>query len=157
MKLPKNKHMRRILAAQLPADFADSNPDNALTDLIYSLRRPYRPGARMLMNDTTVSKIRKWKDANGLPLWQPSTQLGEPAQIMGQPVEVDDYMPDVEANKFAIAFADFQRAYLIIDRIGIRVLRDPYTSKPHVLFYTTKRVGGGIQNFEAIKLMKIAA
>ena len=66
-------------------------------------------------------------------------------------------MPDVGANAYPIAFGDFQRAYLVIDRIGIRVLRDPFTSKPNVLFYTTKRVGGGIQNFEAIKFLKCAA
>jgi HK97 family phage major capsid protein len=66
-------------------------------------------------------------------------------------------MPDIASNAYAIAFGDFKRGYLIVDRIGVRVLRDPYSAKPYVLFYTTKRVGGGVQNFEAIKLMKFAA
>jgi HK97 family phage major capsid protein len=83
-------------------------------------------------------------------------QLGQPATLLGYPVADDDNMPDVGANAFPVAFADFKRAYVIVDRMGVRVLRDPYTNKPYVGFYTTKRVGGGIQNFEAIKLLKCA-
>ena len=137
-------------------DFADSNPSDNVLDLVYGLRRPYRQNARFLLNDLTASKVRKFKDGDGNYLWQPSAQQGEPARLMGYPVEIDDNMPDVAANKFPIAFGDFQRGYLIVDRVGIRVLRDPYTNKPYVHFYTTKRVGGGVQNFEAIKLFKIS-
>ncbi|WP_339862352.1 phage major capsid protein [Paremcibacter congregatus] len=139
------------------AAFATTSPDNALISLQHSLKQGYRNNASFLMADSTIEEVRKFKDANKLPLWQPSTQLGAPSLLLGKPVYTDDNMPIVGANAFAVAFGDFQRAYLIIDRVGIRVLRDPYTNKPNVSFYTTKRVGGGIQNFEAIKLLKIAA
>jgi HK97 family phage major capsid protein len=71
-------------------------------------------------------------------------------------VEAED-MPDIAVGSYAIAFGDFQRGYVVVDRIGIRVLRDPFSAKPYVLFYTTKRVGGGVQDFDAIKLLKFAA
>lgn len=138
------------------SSFAASTPSDAFLDLIYSLKRGYRQDASWLMNDMTVSKVRKFKDGQGNYLWQPSALAGEPASFMGYPLVDDDNMPDVAANAFPIAFGAFKRAYLILDRVGIRVLRDPFTSKPNVLFYTTKRVGGGVQNFEAVKLMKIS-
>lgn len=138
------------------SSFASSNPWQALVDVQQALKVGYRPNARWLMNRATVGGVRKFVDANGLPLWQPSTQLGQPASLLGFPVSEDDYMPDVGANAFPIAFGDFRRGYLIVDRIGVRVLRDPYTAKPFVKFYTTKRVGGGVQNFEAIKLLRIS-
>ena len=84
-------------------------------------------------------------------------QAGEPATLLGYPVMSDDNMPDIGANALAIAFGDFRRGYLIVDRMGVRVLRDPYSAKPYVLFYVTKRVGGGVADFDAIKLMKFAA
>lgn len=140
------------------ADFHATAPGDNIIDLIHSLKRGYRQNASFITNDLTVAKIRKFKDAtSGQYLWQPSLQAGTPATLLGYAVETDDNMPDVAANAFALAFGDFRRAYLVIDRVGIRVLRDPFTSKPNVLFYTTKRVGGGIQNFEALKLLKIAA
>ncbi|MBP2303428.1 phage major capsid protein [Azospirillum picis] len=137
--------------------FAASNPSDAFLDLIYALKRGYRQNASWLMNDATVGKIRKFKDGQGNYLWQPSALAGEPASFMGYPVVDDDNMPDVAADAFPIAFGDFKRGYLILDRIGVRVLRDPFTSKPNILFYTTKRTGGGVQNFEAMKLMKVSA
>lgn len=137
-------------------DFAASDPSDAFLDLIYSLRRGHRANARWLMNDLTTAQVRKFKDGQGNYIWQPSTQAGQPAILMGYPHETDDFMPDVGANAFPVAFADFRRAYVITDRVGIRVLRDPYTNKPYIHFYTTKRVGGGVQNFQAIKLMKIS-
>ena len=79
---------------------------------------------------------------------------GQPPTLLGYPIADDDNMSDVGANAYPVAFGNFQRGYLIVDRLGVRVLRDPYTAKPYVLFYTTKRVGGGVQNFEAIKLLK---
>tara|TARA_R110002072_G_scaffold100778_3_gene222013 strand:- start:3096 stop:4355 length:1260 start_codon:yes stop_codon:yes gene_type:complete len=139
------------------AAFATTAPDDALISLQHALKQGYRNNASFLMADSTLELVRKFKDANELPLWQPSTQLGTPSLLLGKAVYTDDNMPTVGANAFAVAFGDFKRAYLIIDRIGIRILRDPYTNKPNVQFYTTKRVGGGIQNFEAIKLLKIAA
>jgi HK97 family phage major capsid protein len=139
------------------ADFATTAPADNLIDLIHSLKRGYRQNGSFVLNDLTVAKIRKFKDVDGQYLWQPSLQLGQPSTLLGYPAETDDNMPDVGAGTFPVAFGDFKRAYLVIDRIGIRVLRDPFTSKPNVLFYTTKRVGGGIQNFEAIKFLKCAA
>lgn len=139
------------------AAFATTDPVDKFIDLIHALKSGYRQNATWLTNDLTVSTVRKFKDGQGQLLWQPSIQLGVPPLLLGYPVVTDDNMPDVAADAFSIAFADFRRAYMILDRQGIRVLRDPLTNKPFVKFYTTKRVGGGIQNFEAIKLMKIAA
>ncbi|HAH08696.1 MAG TPA: phage major capsid protein [Alphaproteobacteria bacterium] len=138
-------------------DFAASNPSDSLIDLIYAVRQSYRMNGRWLMNRTTQAKIRKLRDGDGTYLWQPSSIAGEPATLMGFPVAEAEDMPDIAANSYAVLFGDFQRGYLVVDRAGVRVLRDPYSAKPYVLFYTTKRVGGGIQNFEAIKAMKFAA
>lgn len=133
-------------------------PDaDKLIDLQHGLRSVYRNGASFLMNDLTLAHIRKFKDGEGNYIWKPGLELGAPSTLLGKPVEIDDAMPDIAAGKFAVAFGNFARGYLIIDRIGVRVLRDPYTNKPFVHFYTTKRVGGGIVNYEAIKLLKVAA
>lgn len=138
------------------SDFAATAPADALIDLYHALKQGYRPGATFLMSDATLAKVRKMKDGDGNYLWAPPTVAEQPSTIMGKPVATDDNMPSVGANTFPIAFGDFRRAYLVVDRQGIRVLRDPFTSKPNVLFYTTKRVGGGLQNFEAVKFLKIA-
>lgn len=137
--------------------FAASNPSDALVDLIYALKAGYRQNASFVMNRKTQSAIRKFKDSTGAYLWQPPSAVGQPATLMNFPVVEAEDMPDVAADSFAIAFGDFRRGYLVVDRLGVRVLRDPYSSKPYVLFYTTKRVGGGVQDFDAIKLMKFGA
>ena len=109
------------------------------------------------MNRKTQGAIRKLKDADGNYLWQPPAAAGGRAMLMGfQLVEAED-MPDAATDATPIAFGDFGRGYLVVDRTGVRVLRDPYSAKPYVLFYTTKRVGGGVQDFSAIKLLKYAA
>lgn len=140
-------------------DFATAStsvsPADALIDLYYALKAGYRNGASFLMSDAVMAKVRKFKDADGAFVWAPPTAAAEVATILGKPVYTDDNLPGVSGGNFPIAFGDFQRAYLVVDRVGIRVLRDPYTSKGNVLFYTTKRVGGGIVNFEALKLLKI--
>jgi HK97 family phage major capsid protein len=105
----------------------------------------------------TQSAVRKRKDGSGQYLWQPPAQAGGAASLMGFPLAEAEDMPDVAADAFAIAFGDFRRGYLVVDRVGVRVLRDPYSAKPYVLFYVTKRVGGGVQDFDAIKLLKFAA
>lgn len=133
-----------------------NNGTDKLIDLYYSLKAPYRNGASFLMSDQVMGTVRKFKDADGNYIWAPPTSSAEMATILGKPVANDDNMPAVGANAFPIAFGNFKRGYLIVDRFGIRVLRDPYTNKPWVHFYTTKRVGGGVSNFEAIKLMKVA-
>lgn len=134
---------------------ASNNGSDALIDLIHSLRPGYRTNGRFLMNDLTIASIRKLKNDDGDYLWQPSIQVGEPSVLLGYPVIPDDYMPDIGADKFPIAFADWKRGYLIVDRIGTRILQDPYSQKPYVLFYITKRVGGDVDDYEAIKLLKI--
>ena len=139
------------------SDFAASPASaDAILDLVYALKPSYRQNGKFLMNDLIAGKVRKFKDSNGDYVWQPSLQAGQPAQLLGYAVDNDDNMPDVGANNCPIAFADWQRFYLIVDRIGIRVLRNPYAEPPYVQFYTTKRVGGGVQNFEAGKLLKCA-
>jgi HK97 family phage major capsid protein len=136
--------------------FASSNPSDALLNLAYAPKQAYRANGRWVMNRKTESAVRAFKDANGNYIWQPGLSAEQPATLFGYPVtEVED-MPDIAANSYSIAFGDFARGYLVVDRVGIRVLRDPYSAKPYVLFYTTKRVGGGVQNYEAIKLMKFA-
>lgn len=140
--------------------FASTNPgdgENNLIDLIYALKAAYRSGARFVMNSLTLSQIRKMRDANGLQLWQPSTQAGQPSSLLGYPVVEAEDMPDLATDSYSVAFGDFNRAYQVVDRMGTRILRDPYTAKPFVLFYTTKRVGGGARMFEALKLLKFAA
>lgn len=133
------------------------SPADAFIDLYYALKQGYRANASWLMSDAVMSSVRKFKDAEGNFIWAPPTAAAEVATILGKPVYNDDNMPAVGADAFPVAFGDFKRGYLITDRLGIRVLRDPYTNKPNVHFYTTKRVGGGVSNFEAIKLMKIAS
>ena len=136
--------------------FAASDPADRLIDLIYALKPQFRANARFVMNRRTISAVRKLKDGDDTYLWRPGA-AGEAASLLGNPVTEIEDMPDMAADAFAIAFGDFRRGYLIVDRQGARVLRDPYTAKPYVLFYTTKRVGGGAQNFDAIKAMKFAA
>lgn len=138
------------------ANFASSAPADALVDLYYSLKSGHRSAASWLTSDPTMGTIRKMKDGQGNYLWAAPTSAGEVPTILGKPVYTDDNMPAVAANAFPVAFGDFRRGYMIADRTGIRVLRDPYTNKPKIGFYTTKRVGGGVTNFEAIKLLKIS-
>ena len=133
------------------------NDLDKLIDLQHALKPVYRNGAAWLMNDATLATIRKMKDGDGNYIWVPGLKDGAPDTLLGKPVEIDDNVDDIGANKYPIFFANFKRAYLIIDRQGVRVLRDPYTTKPYVLFYTTKRVGGGIVMYEAIKALKVSA
>jgi HK97 family phage major capsid protein len=136
------------------------NGEDALLDLYHALRPGYRndPSVAWLLSDSTLAQVRKFKDSYGQYLLaQPMGTADQPPRLLGKPVEVDENMPAVAANSYSIAFAAWKSAYLVADRVGMRLLRDPYSSKPYVLFYNTRRVGGGIQNFEAIKLLKTAA
>lgn len=128
-----------------------------LFDLQHALKPVYRNGATWLMNDATMLHIRKFKDGNGVYLWQPGLQPGAVDTLLGKPIAIDDNVADIGTNAYPIYFGNFKRGYLIVDRVGIRVLRDPYSAKPYVAFYTTKRVGGGIVMYEAIKALKVAA
>jgi HK97 family phage major capsid protein len=137
--------------------FPSSSPSDVLVDLVYAVNAGYRQNAVFVMNRKTQSAIRKFKDGQGNYLWQPPAIAGGKASLMTFPVVEAEDMPDIAANALSIAFGDFNRGYLVVDRAGVTVLRDPYTAKPYVLFYTTKRVGGGVQDFDAIKLLKFAA
>lgn len=134
--------------------FATAGADNFMS-LYGALKPGYRNGATFLMSDATLTVARAFKDTTNNYIWAPPTVNG-PDTILGKPVVTDDNMPAVAANSYSVAFGDFRRGYLINDRMGAQVLRDPYTNKPYVNFYTTKRVGGGVVNFEAIKTLKFA-
>ncbi len=134
--------------------FAAADASDDLIELIYALKAGYRQNAGWVMNRRTQAEIRKLKDADGNYLWQPPATAQSQASIMNFAVTEAEDMPDIGSDSLSIAFGDFSRGYLIVDRQGIRVLRDPFSQKPYVLFYTTKRVGGGVHDFDAIKLMK---
>jgi len=134
------------------------NSVDALIDLQHALKPTYRKNGVWLMNDATFSVIRKMKDGDGRFLTAPGLAEGAPDRLLGKPIEIDDNMPDIGANAYPVAFCDFQKAYTIADhRNGIRLIRDPYTAKGSVRFYCTKRLAGGISNYEAVKFLKIAA
>ena len=136
--------------------FAASDPSDALVNLVYALRAGFRQNGKFVMGRRAQSLVRQFKTTTGDYIWAPPATADAGASLMNFPVIEAEDMPDPAANSLSIAFGDFERGYVVVDRVGIRVLRDPYSAKPYVLFYTTKRVGGGVQNFEAIKLLKFA-
>lgn len=130
---------------------------DGLITLIYDLPSAYQGNAKFFANRLSVSAVRKLKDGQNNYIWQPSFQAGEPSTLLGQPlIDVPD-MPNIAADAVPFLYGDMQATYLVVDRVGIRVLRDPYTNKPFVHFYTTKRVGGGVYNPEPMRALKIAA
>jgi len=132
------------------------NNADKITSLQHALKPKYRANGLWLMNDTTCEVVRLFKNGNGDYLWRQGLVAGQPDTLLGKPIEYDDYVDDIGANKYPLFFGDFKRAYLIVDRLGIRIIRDNITTKGYVKFYTTKRVGGGIINYEAVKALKIA-
>ena len=144
------------VASGVAGAFPTSNPADKLFDLVGALKDAYLPGARFLTRRSLVTAIRKFKDGTGNYLWQPSLVAGQPETILGYPLVRYEDIPALADGSLSMWFGNFQQAYQIIDRIGIRILRDPYTDKPYVKFYTTKRTGGGVVNFEAVKAMKFA-
>jgi HK97 family phage major capsid protein len=136
--------------------FPATTPSDILIDLAYAVKAPYRQNGTFIMSRSTQATVRKFKDGQGNYLWQPPISLGQTATFMNFPIVESEDMPNIAANSLSVAFGDFRRAYLVVDRVGIRILRDPYSAKPYVLFYTTKRVGGGVQDFEAFKVLKFA-
>jgi len=131
--------------------------EDALVDLVHTLRPAYRQGAAFVMNSSTLAQIRKFKTADGAFLWQPSLANGQPDTLLGYPVVEAEDMPDIAADSLSIAFGNFRNGYLIAERSATNILRDPFTNKPFVHFYATKRVGGQVMNSEAIKLMQFSA
>ena len=142
------------VATGVSAEFAATNKGDKLIDLMGVLKNDYLANAMWMANRNTLTQIRKFKDGQGNYMWQPSFVAGQPETIMGYGVARAEDMPVMAANSLSLAFGDFAQAYQIVDRQGVKVLRDNYTSKPYVKFYTTKRVGGGVVNFEAIKFLK---
>jgi HK97 family phage major capsid protein len=138
-------------------DFSSSDPADAVVDLVYALGARYRANASFVMNSKTAGAVRKMKDADGRFLWSDGLAAGEPARLMGYPVLIAEDMPDIAADAYAIAFGDFRAGYTVAERPDLRILRDPFSAKPHVLFYATKRIGGDVSDFAAIKLLKFAA
>ncbi len=130
---------------------------DAMIDLVYGLGAEYRAGAVFVMNSRTAGSVRKLKDADGRFLWSDGLAAAEPARLLGYPVLIAEDMPDAGVGATPIAFGDFGAGYTVAERPDLRVLRDPFSAKPHVLFYATKRVGGAVSDFAAIKLLKFSA
>jgi HK97 family phage major capsid protein len=135
----------------------DAAPEVTLIDLVHSLKAGHRQGAVFVMNSATLAEVRKFKGADGSFLWQPGIMDGQPARLLGYPVIEAEDMPDVAADALPIAFGNFANGYLIAERTATRILRDPYTNKPFVSFYATKRIGGQVLDSDAIKLLRISA
>jgi HK97 family phage major capsid protein len=146
----------QYLGTGVSGAFPASNPQDKILDLVQSLRPPYRQGAVFVMNSATATAIRKFKTADGAYVWQPGMVSGQPATLLGYPVIEAEDMPDVANNSLSIAFGNFKAGYTIAERGATTILRDPFTNKPYVHFYATKRVGGQVVNSEAIKLLKFA-
>jgi HK97 family phage major capsid protein len=138
------------------AAFPSTHAGDALINLVYALKSFYRDRAVFMMKRATLAEVRKLKDGNDNYLWQPDFQTKQGGTLLGFNIVEAEDMPAIAANSLSIAFGDFTTGYQIVDRQGIRILRDSFTAKPYVKFYTTKRVGGDVVNFEAIKLMKFA-
>ena len=144
------------IATGTDGDFDATAPSDAILDLVYALGAEYRANASFVMNSKTAGVVRKMKDADGRFLWTDGLQASEPARLLGYPVLVAEDMPDIAPGSDALAFGDFAAGYTVAERPDLRVLRDPFSAKPHVLFYATKRVGGDVSDFAAIKLLRFA-
>ena len=144
------------IATSVDGDFPASDAADVIVDLVYALGARYRANSSFVMNSKTAGAVRKMKDADGRFLWSDGLAAGEPARLMGYPVLIAEDMPDIASGATAIAFGDFGAGYTIAERPDLRILRDPFSAKPHVLFYATKRVGGDVSDFAAIKLLRFA-
>ncbi len=138
------------------SDFLATNPIDCLVNLVYSLTADYRANATFVMNSKTAGAVRKIKDTEGRFMWSDGLAVTAPATLMGYRVLIAEDMPDIAANTYPIAFGDFNAGYTIAERPDLRILRDPFSAKPNVLFYASKRVGGDVTDYAAIKLLKIA-
>lgn len=145
------------IATGTPGDFDPVSPADAVFDLVYGLDAEYRAGASFVMNSKTAGAVRKMKDADGRFLWSDGLSVDQPARLVGYPVLILEDMPDIASDATPIAFGDFAAGYTIAERPDTRILRDPFSAKPHVLFYASKRVGGDVSDFAAIKLLKLSA
>ncbi|XUU49166.1 phage major capsid protein [Serratia nematodiphila] len=144
--------LQHLLAGKPDAITADE-----IVKLVYTLRKPYRSGARWMMNNSTLFTVRTLKDSQGNYLWQPGLQLGQPSSLLSYGIAENEQFPDIAGDGTPIGFGNFKRCFTILDRIGVRMLRDPYTKKPFVGFYTTKRVGSMMVDSNSVKLLKMGA
>ncbi|MEM0923457.1 MAG: phage major capsid protein [Pseudomonadota bacterium] len=138
-------------------DFDPNNPGDALVELIYSLGADYRANAAFVMNSKTAGEVRKMKDSQGRFLWIEGLSVDQPSRLIGYPVQIVEDMPDISSGSHAIAFGDFGHGYTIAERPDIRLLRDPFSARPNVLFFATKRVGGDVTDYAAIKTLRFSA
>ncbi len=146
------------IAAGASGAFTSSAPGDTIVNLQHSLKQQYRPGAAFLMSDATLATVRQMKDGSGAYyLWQPDPTGGFGGRLLGSPVEIDDNMPTIAANSLSIAYGNFARGYTVVNRRGTILIRDNITAKGKTKFNFTRRIGGGVTNFEAIKLMKFAS
>ncbi len=138
--------------------FAASSPGDALIGLLHKLKAGYLPGAAWVMPRAVADAVRRFKESStSAYIWQPGLQAGQPATLLGYPVYLGEDMPAMAADSLSVAFGNFAEGYTIVDRAGLRILRDPYTAAPFVKFRASKRVGGDVTNFEAVKFLKFAA
>lgn len=136
--------------------FDPNDPADALVDLVYALNADYRAGAAFVMNSATAGEVRKMKDAQGRFLWMEGMTMEQPARLLGYPVAIIEDMPNIAAGSFSVLFGDFGHGYTVAERPDLRILRDPYSAKPNVVFFATKRVGGDVTDYAAIKALKFA-
>jgi len=146
----------QALKTGVSGDWAGTDPADILVDMIHAMKSGYRSEAKFYMNTSLLAEIRKFKDVDGNYLWRPGLESGAPATLLGYPVIEVAEMPAKGAGSLSVCFANLKRGYTITDRTGTRILRDPYSHKPYVHFYTTKRVGGAVTNDQAIKLLQFA-
>jgi HK97 family phage major capsid protein len=155
------QHIATGEAAVFKVPTATVSPADCLIDAIYALKADYRQGSQWMINSLTTAAIRKFKDTVGNYIWSPPTAEGiangQAGTLLGYGIANNEVMPDIGANALVAAFGDFRRGYTIVDRIGSTVLRDPFTNKPYVHFYTRKRVGGMVTDSNAFKLIKVCA
>ncbi len=134
--------------------FDANEPADAIVDLVYALGTEYRANGNFVMNSKTAGDVRKMKDAQGRFIWLEGLSAEQPARLMGYPVAIIEDMPDIGAGSLSIAFGDFGHGYTVAERPDLRILRDPYSAKPNVMFFATKRVGGDVTDYAAIKVLK---
>lgn len=143
------------VATGASADFNATNPADYIIDLISKLKMGYLQNASFLMPRAVRAKIRKFKEATtNAYMWQPGLAKGVPDTLFGYPVYLDEFVPALAASSLSMAFGDLKRGYMVVDRQGIRALRDPFTNKPYIGLYVTRRVGGAARDFDAVKFMK---
>lgn len=140
----------------VPSGSAAAITADGLIDLFWALGAPYRANACWLMSSATAAKVDRLKEAgsSGQYLWRSAIAAGEPPTLLGRPVYIDESMPAEGADATPIAFGDWARAFIVLDRPGVRILRDPYTRKGHTLLYAYRRTGGGASDFSAAKFLK---